>query len=728
MVADGGNGIAYRQQHREGQEQRRLAHGLGAMDSRLGVGVIEQRGAKRGRAVVGGGNFVGAGGVGEQPPGFRLPHQFFRREPAHALNERAFDLPDVDGRIERPPGIVQQIGAQQAPFAGEGIDQHFADRGAVGEVVERVAGQRLGIPMQVGRGVEAVAPQLHPGQIGLLHQGGKGQGGVARVHHATAEAHRLGAAAVLFGGERRQALAQGARGVECGHAIEVGPGRGGGGRSVGHLVGVGGGAAHGGEIQPQFLGDDLRHLGVQPLPHFGAAVVHQHAAIGIDVNECARLVQVHDIERDAELDRGERQPLLEHRAVGVEASNGGAARSVVGALHQLVHQRGDDVVGHALAVGRVVVPADAVEIGAADLQRVMPQFARDGVEHEFGDEGALRPAEAAEGGVALGVGLGDETVDGDIGQPVGVVHMTDGPGEHRAGEIGGMPGIGDQGHLVGEDATVVIEAHGVVVLETVAPAGDEEVVVAVEPQLHRLLQQVGSQRRAAGELRRLRFLAAEAAAHASAFHLHLMLHPPQHVGDDMLHLAGVLGGAQHAQPRVFGGHGIGHLAFEVELLLPAHAQAALQAMRGAGHRPFEFAGRRLARQVHGGQHILALGMGFAGGEHRRQGLGLDHLTCQGRRAAREGLRGGHNQEDRLTDEAQRAVGQNGIVVHHGAAVIRRRNVGGGEHGHHAGLGAQAGEVDAEQLAVRQGRKPQRRVQCAVQFGRVVGVRGLTADV
>jgi hypothetical protein len=36
----------------------------------------------------------------------------------------------------------------------------------------------------------------------------------------------------------------------------------------------------------------LRHLGVQALAHLGAAVVHEHRAVGVDVHQRAGLVEV----------------------------------------------------------------------------------------------------------------------------------------------------------------------------------------------------------------------------------------------------------------------------------------------------------------------------------------------------------------------------------------------------------------------------------------------------
>jgi hypothetical protein len=41
-----------------------------------------------------------------------VPDQLFGRQPAHALDERAFDLADVHRRVQRAADVVQDVGAQ----------------------------------------------------------------------------------------------------------------------------------------------------------------------------------------------------------------------------------------------------------------------------------------------------------------------------------------------------------------------------------------------------------------------------------------------------------------------------------------------------------------------------------------------------------------------------------------------------------------------------------------
>ena len=291
-------------------------------------------------------------------------------QPAEALDEAAFDLADVDGRVDGAAGVVKDVDAQQAVFAGEGVDGDLAQRGAVGEVVEGPAAHGAGVVAELGGGVEAGVPQLHAGQPGVERDLGEGGVEAGGAHAAGLEAHAGRLDARLAGDEGRQPPADRPAGGLGGLAVEVAARRGGGGRGVGHAGGVGGRQAHVAHRQAELGGDDLAHLGVEALAHLGAAVADAHAAVLIHMHQRAGLVEEGVGEGDAELDRGERQPALEHLARGVEGGDFGAAPGVVGVAHQAGHQRGDDVVFDAHPVGGDVAPRPGVEVGAAHRQRV----------------------------------------------------------------------------------------------------------------------------------------------------------------------------------------------------------------------------------------------------------------------------------------------------------------------------------------------------------------------
>ena len=72
--------------------------------------------------------------------------EFLGGQPAHALDEGAFDLADIDRRIDGAPDVVEDIDAADAHLAGEDIDHDLAAGRAVGEIEERPAFALLAIP------------------------------------------------------------------------------------------------------------------------------------------------------------------------------------------------------------------------------------------------------------------------------------------------------------------------------------------------------------------------------------------------------------------------------------------------------------------------------------------------------------------------------------------------------------------------------------------------------
>ena len=84
-------------------------------------------------------------------------------------------------------------------------------------------------------------------------------------------------------------------------------------------------------------------------------------------------------------------------------------------------------------------------------------------------------------------------------------------------------------------------------------------------------------------LRRLALLAAEAAAHAAHLDGDGVVVQAEHVGDDVLHLARMLGRGIDEHVAVLAGDGERDLAFEIEMLLAADAELAgdLPSARGS---------------------------------------------------------------------------------------------------------------------------------------------------
>ena len=122
-----------------------------------------------------------------------VPDDLFHRQPAHALDEAAFDLPAVDRRVERAADVVQEIGAQEPRFSGERVDRHLRHRGAVGEVVERLALEGSAVEVDLGRAEIAGRRERYARLIGLAHELPELKAlRVADAHFVRGEEHLLG--------------------------------------------------------------------------------------------------------------------------------------------------------------------------------------------------------------------------------------------------------------------------------------------------------------------------------------------------------------------------------------------------------------------------------------------------------------------------------------------------------------------------------------------------------
>jgi len=117
-----------------------------------------------------------------------------------------------------------------------------------------------------------------------------------------------------------------------------------------------------------------------------------------------------------------------------------------------------------------------------------------------------------------------------------------------------------------------------------ALSGRAHVVVAVEAHLGGPAGLAGDDRGHARVQRHLRFLAAEAAAHAPAFDDDVVRGDPERVRHHVLHLARVLSGRVDLHPAVLARDGHRDLAFEIEVILPAGGDRAAQAVRRTRER------------------------------------------------------------------------------------------------------------------------------------------------
>jgi hypothetical protein len=149
------------------------------------------------------------------------------------------------------------------------------------------------------------------------------------------------------------------------------------------------------------------------------------------------------------------------------------------------------VIDHFLAIVRDVsafVVVASVEIQLSHIQRIFAKMAGDIVDDMFYQYRALRTAEATKCGVRLRICFAAHGTDIDIGQEVSVIQMTDRTGSDRAGQIGGKSGARQHLYLDAENQSFVVVTGFIVVVEFVAFARHQHVIVAICTELDRSLQ------------------------------------------------------------------------------------------------------------------------------------------------------------------------------------------------------------------------------------------------
>ena len=365
-----------------------------------------------------------------------------------------------------------------------------------------------------------------------------------------------------------------------------------------------------------------------------------------------------------------------------------------------------------------------VQVDASHIQRITAHAPCHRVDDGLDHQRTLGAAEATKGGIALGVGAGAEPVQLHRRQTVGIVEVAQGAGHHRRGQVGRIPCIRDEARTSGQQTAIAVEAHLPVDFKGVTTACDHEVVVSVHPQLHRPQQAPRGDRRHASEDGRLRFLAPKTPAHASAFHLHPVRTHAQRVCHQVLHLAGVLRGAVHLHALVFLRHCVADLALQVELLLAPDDLRATKPMR----RLSQCGIRITASHAHGWNHILPHLVSLPRRQHGCKRLDLQRLRSHGSGSECQTSLGGHHCQYRLPQVLHHALGQDGVVLDDGAALVVTRNVFGAEYRDHAGLRHQQRFVDRKDAAMRHRRQAKRGVQGACEFGQIVYIGGLARHV
>ncbi len=106
-------------------------------------------------------------------PAFRIPDQFFARQPTGALDEAAFDLTSGYAHVHRIASIVQNVDPADVMHAGEAIDFDFTHRRANREIMERLPAARFAIVVNVRRPVEPGRAQTRALEVGALQNLGE---------------------------------------------------------------------------------------------------------------------------------------------------------------------------------------------------------------------------------------------------------------------------------------------------------------------------------------------------------------------------------------------------------------------------------------------------------------------------------------------------------------------------------------------------------------------------
>ncbi|MDH6574184.1 hypothetical protein M2160_009291 [Streptomyces sp. SAI-117] len=223
-----------------------------------------------------------------------------------------------------------------------------------------------------------------------------------------------------------------------------------------------------------------------------------------------------------------------------------------------------------------------VEVALPQLHGIEAELRCRTAQDVLDDQHSLRATETAEGGVGDGVRFGDAAGHSGVGDPVGVVDVTQGAGKDRLGQIQAPAAVRGQGGVQSLDTAVRVEADLPRRVESVALAGHGEVLGPVEPEPDRAAGQLGAERGDGSEAVRLHLLAAEATTHPQALHGHLVAGHAEHVRDDLLGLRRVLGAALNEHLAALIDLSQRRVRLKVEVLLPGKLELAGEDMHGVG--------------------------------------------------------------------------------------------------------------------------------------------------
>ena len=293
---------------------------------------------------------------------------------------------------------------------------------------------------------------------------------------------------------------------------------------------------------------------------------------------------------------------------------------------------------------------------------------------------------------------------------------------HRARQIGAEAAIGGHRQTQALQATGIIKTDLVAVEKRVAFARDQKILIAVVTHLDRTFEFVSRHRRPHRRMTGLGLFAPKATAHALAGDAHRVEIHPQGMRHPMLHLGRVLAADIDLPLTLLQGLGIGHLAFQIKVLLAPHFQFTLKLVRGLLQSGLGVT----ALHEHGRQHMVFLGQGLLHGQHRRQRFVIDSDLARRLPCLNQVV--GHHQAHHLPQVLHQGVGKNRLVVHHAAHPRRARHIAGQDHALDPWPGQSGRNIDRQNLGVGLAGQDGGGVERAFEFRQVIHIERATVHM
>ena len=242
-------------------------------------------------------------------------------------------------------------------------------------------------------------------------------------------------------------------------------------------------------------------------------------------------------------------------------------------------------------------------------------------------------------------------------QQIGVIAVQHRPVCNGQGQVHRPAAAGVMGEIHPQQPPAVVKSRIIVDAEIVPFAGDDHVVVSVITHLAGSPRRPGSDSAGHSQRIALRLLAAKAAAHAPHFNPHGVHRHTQRLGNLMLNFRRVLRAGMDGHVAALLRQSEGDLTLQIKMLLPAHIDPALHAVRGAGQGGDGIAlgpdTRPIFEPAVCGQRLL---------DRQDRSLCRNLDLAQSRRAAGGQMAVGHNGKDRLSGVMHPVHSQQRLVV------------------------------------------------------------------